>query len=86
MNAWQGSVSDLQGQIESLNGQIEKAVMWQGPTEGSKPGEPKGAAAAEDAEKMRQEMDRLKDSMGALDKAADEVSDSSEKSCSSRRS
>ncbi len=42
----------------------------------------KGAAAAEDAEKVRQEMDRLKDSMSALDKAADEVSEGSgDKKC-----
>ena len=82
MNAWKGSVSDLQGQIESLNGQIEKLFkdVAKAQQKVQNLESQKGAAAAEDAEKMRQEMDRLKDSMGALDKAADEVSDSSEKS------
>ena len=41
MNAWKGSVSDLQGQIESLNGQIEKLFkdachLWICPHEPSK--------------------------------------------------
>ena len=55
MNAWKGSVSDLQGQIESLNGQIEKLFKDVAKAQQKVQNlESQKGAAAEDAEKMRQ--------------------------------
>lgn len=86
LSSWQNSVGDLQGQIDSLNGQIEKLFKDVAKAQQKVQGleSQKGAAAAEDAEKVRQEMDRLKDSMSALDKAADEVSEGSGEKNASR--
>lgn len=86
LSGWQNSVGDLQGQIDGLNEQIEKlfkdVAQAQQKVQGLE--SQKGAAAADDAEAMRQEMDRLKDSVSALDKAADEVSESTGDKSSSR--
>ena len=83
LSAWQNNVGDLQGQIEGINDQIEKLFQDVAQAQQKVQGleSQKGTAASEDAEAMRQEMDRLKDSVSALDKAADEVSEgTSEKS------
>jgi chromosome segregation ATPase len=86
LSAWQGSVGDLQGQIDGINEQIEKLFQDVGQAQQKVQGleSQKGAAASEDAKAMRQEMDRLKDSVSALDKAADEVSEGTSDKSSSR--